>query len=320
MDLLDKKILCELDSNCRQPSAQIAKNVGSSRAVVRYRIKNLEDEGLINAYIAAINLGRLGYSTYKISFRLHTSDEKKIAQFAEYLKSSKNVIHALKTEGAYDVSVSVATKTLQEFDAFMTELKNRFNELIKDYYISMVVKSNIFRLQKLLLGKIPEMKTETYSAREKEIVSIDEQDRKILGVLSNTASIPIIDLAKKTGLTIDVVKYRTKKLVQDEVINKFRMMLDLNKIGLYHYVVLLKIRKATKQEEAKLVEWARMHQSVLYLVKYIGNWDYAINVALKNIDEYTKFIAEFRKEFSEIIDSYETSMNTEIIKLNYCPL
>ena len=319
MDLLDKKILCALDMNCRQSYARIAKQINSSRAVVNYRIKNLEKAGIIRSYITAINLGKLGFNTYKVFFKLHTSNERAIKQFIEHLKASRNVIHCLKTEGAYDVSIAVAVKTIKEFDEFMTDLKNKFNELIKDYYISLVIKSKVFRLQKILLGKKAYIKTESYSGKDTS-TRIDSNDKKLLKILSNNASIHLVDLAKKTKLTVDIAKYRMKKLVQGNIINNFRMMLDFNKMGLYHYVVLLKIRKATKQEEAKLMEWARSHPSVLYLVKYIGNWDYAINVALRNIDEYTEFISAFRKEFSDIIDSYETSMNTEILKLNYCPL
>ena len=39
LDLKDRKILYELDLNCRQSNAQIGKKVGLSRKVVDYRIK-----------------------------------------------------------------------------------------------------------------------------------------------------------------------------------------------------------------------------------------------------------------------------------------
>ena len=42
MDILDKKILCELDMNCRQSASGLQKQSGSSRAVVGYRIANFE--------------------------------------------------------------------------------------------------------------------------------------------------------------------------------------------------------------------------------------------------------------------------------------
>ena len=47
LDLKDRKILYELDSNSRQPLSQIAKKVGLSKEVVNYRIRRLEDQKII---------------------------------------------------------------------------------------------------------------------------------------------------------------------------------------------------------------------------------------------------------------------------------
>jgi len=47
LDLKDRKILYELDLNCRQSNTQIGKKVGLSRKVVEYRIKKMEEEGVI---------------------------------------------------------------------------------------------------------------------------------------------------------------------------------------------------------------------------------------------------------------------------------
>ena len=44
LDLKDRKILYELDLNCRQSNTQIDKKVGLSRKVVEYRIKRMEEE------------------------------------------------------------------------------------------------------------------------------------------------------------------------------------------------------------------------------------------------------------------------------------
>ena len=43
LDLKDRKILYELDLNCRQSNSQIGKKVGLKRDVVAYRIKKLQD-------------------------------------------------------------------------------------------------------------------------------------------------------------------------------------------------------------------------------------------------------------------------------------
>jgi len=47
IDLKDRKILYQLDLNSRQSLTQIGKNVGLKKDVVSYRIKRLQDEGVI---------------------------------------------------------------------------------------------------------------------------------------------------------------------------------------------------------------------------------------------------------------------------------
>ena len=60
LDLKDRKILYQLDLNCRQSNTQIGKKVGLSKEVVNYRIKRMQDFGIINNFWTAINSLKLG--------------------------------------------------------------------------------------------------------------------------------------------------------------------------------------------------------------------------------------------------------------------
>jgi len=66
IDLKDRKILYELDLNCRQSNAQIGKKVGLKRDMVAYRIKRLEQSGIIKNFWTAINTFKLGYLVFRI--------------------------------------------------------------------------------------------------------------------------------------------------------------------------------------------------------------------------------------------------------------
>ena len=55
LDLKDRKILYELDLDARQPLTQIGKKVGLSKDVVSYRMKKLQDEGIIKNYYTVID-------------------------------------------------------------------------------------------------------------------------------------------------------------------------------------------------------------------------------------------------------------------------
>jgi DNA-binding Lrp family transcriptional regulator len=310
MDLIDRKILCCLDADCRTPIAQIAKRLRISRSVAAYRIQQLESQGIIRRYICSINTGSLGYTTYKIYFKIRTGADQ---EFVQHLLASKCVIHCLKTEGAYEYSISVAAKSILELDEFLAEIKSKFRDLIRDYTVSLHVYTKIFKLDKLLLGHA-QLKMEQYASGKD--AQIDEKDKLILRTLAQEANMPLVTIAQKTGLTVDIVKYRLKQL--GPIIISNRIMIDMPKIGYHHYVIMLRTR-ATKPEEEKLVTWCRLKENVLYCSKRIGEFDFEVNAAIKDIDDLNAFLASLKEECGDIIDSHEIIINTKLLKLNYVP-
>ncbi|ENO11770.1 transcriptional regulator [Thermoplasmatales archaeon SCGC AB-539-C06] len=88
IDLKDRKILYQLDSNSRQSLTQIGKNVGLKKDVVSYRIKRLQDEGVIKNFWTAINTFKLGYNVFRIyiNFQYVSSNIKNeiIQHFIDY--------------------------------------------------------------------------------------------------------------------------------------------------------------------------------------------------------------------------------------------
>ena len=319
MDLIDKKILCELDINCRIPLSRMAKKLRIGRNVLDYRIKKLEKERIITNYICSVNLGKLGYKTYKIYCKMRSMTPTREKEFIEFIKTEKRVIHFRKTEGSFDFAFVIASQNVKELDSFLTEIKTKFREILHDYIVSIVVFSKIFKLHKLLLGENREMiKFDKYTEDHKEL-ELDEKDKKILRVLSQEANISLIDLSEKTGFTLDVIKYRVRDLTQ-KIVSSFRIIADMNKIGYFHYVAMLKVRNASSKEEDDLISWCANRKNVMYITKRIGTFDYEINVAITDINDLNSFFSEMKSKFGNIIDSYELIINSELLKLNYLPL
>ncbi|MDD5192184.1 MAG: Lrp/AsnC family transcriptional regulator [Candidatus Nanoarchaeia archaeon] len=319
MDLIDKKILCELDINCRTPLSKMAKKLRIGRNVLDYRIKKLEKEKIITNYICSVNLGKLGYKNHKIYCKMKSMTPAREKEFIEFIKSEKKVINFIKTEGSFDYAFVIASQNIRELDSFLSEVKTKFRDILHDYLVSIVVSSKIFKLHKLLLGEKQEIvKFDKYGEDHKEI-KLDEKDKKILRVLSQEANISLIELAEKTGYTIDVVKHRVKDLTQ-KIVSSFRVIADMNKIGYFHYVIMLKIRNSTLKEEDNLICWCANKKNVIYTTKKIGSFDYEINVAITDINDLNSFLSEMKSKFGNIIDSYELVINSQLLKLNYLPL
>lgn len=315
MDLIDKKIICELDLNCRTPISRIAKKLRIGRNVANYRIKRLEKEGYIKNYISSLNLIPLGYKKYRIYFKIQQFSNQD--KFVDFILKSKNVIHFIKTQGYFDYSITIAVKSIKELDNFLMEIRTKFKDIIKEHHISILIYTKIFKLSKLLLNKHENIFKTKKSLGKKEI-KIDEKDKKILRTLSQNANISLLDLSEKTNLSLDIVKYRLKKL-NNTLINSNRVILDINKLGYYHYIIMLKMNQITSSDQMKLDSWCTKKNNIIFYGKRLGNFDFELSVAIQSIEELNSFFAELKKEFGSLIDSYELIINSELLKLNYMP-
>ena len=319
MDVIDGKIICELDNNCREPISKMAKKLRIGRNVLAYRINKLEEQGIITDYICSINLGKLGYKTYKIYCKISKANERDERDFVNFLVDHKQVIHLLKTEGSYDYAFVIAVKDIRELDGFLTELKDKFRNLLEDSFVSIVVYSRIFKISKLLLGdKEKIIKFEKYNENSDEI-KLDEKDIKILEIISKNANLSVVDISLRTKLSIDIVKYRIKELTKN-LITSYRALPNMNKLGYFHYVILLKIKNSSSKDEHKLVDWCANRRNILYCTKRIGFFDFEINAAITDINDLNDTLADLKKNFAGIISNYELIINSKKIKLNYFPL
>lgn len=254
---------------------------------------------------------------YKLYFKLHANQLQQEEQFVTELVTTKNIITLVKTEGAFDYTAAIVVRTIKDLDEFVTTLKSSYRTLIKDTVITVIVYSNVFKLHKLLLEQQQtQPKLHKYAGEEEKII-LDPSDMLILKALSTNARRTLVELTHKTKLSLDIVKYRLKML-SATLVTAYRAIPSFEKLGYYHYVIMLKLN-ATTQREAKLNEWCLLKTNVLYCTKRIGSFDFEIHAAIKDIDEFTTFITELKKTFNDIIDSYETFLQTKLLKLNYVP-
>jgi len=236
IDVKDRKILYELDLDARQSLTQIGKKVGLKKDVVSYRIKRMQDEGVIRNFWTAIDTFKLGYQVYRIyiNFQYVSSQikDKIIKHFINY----KNVWAVISLKAEIDLDVVVWVKDVFEFYQFWNETLDEFEDYFAKYTFSVYVEAFNYK-KSFLLGDLQEkgdrlLYRTTCSGKP---VTIDEIDYKLLDELAINARIPLIDLTEKLKCSSQTVNYRLKNLLQHGVINAFRVNVDLSKFGLTHY-------------------------------------------------------------------------------------
>jgi DNA-binding Lrp family transcriptional regulator len=315
LDLKDKKILTILDEDSRLSNSQTARKVGLSKPAVEYRLKRFEQNKVVFSYYTVIDFTKLGYSQYKIYFKLQDTTLEEETKIIDYWVKDKNSVWVAQIRGRWDLAVSILAKSNFEFGNTLSKFMNEYSRFILEKDVLLTEYSPIYARRYLTETK----PTEWVYGKPSKIYELDEADTKILKELSTNARINIVDLAEKTKLTRDIVNYRLKKLTKEGIIAQFRCYPNLQVIGVNHYKIIFRTKSFDEQAEKRIKQYVAQHKKATQFLKIIGSWDLEIEFETENEDELYKILNEIRKEFSGIIRDFDILRITETYKYDYFP-
>lgn len=301
LDLVDRKILSELDKNCRIPNSLLAKKVGKSREAVKYRIEQLVAKGVIEKFQVAINPSRLGYLMFKVYLKLENIPDER-EKFFEELKMNRNVYWMGISDGAFDCVFAILSRSVHGFYEEINSLLSRWKELIVSKVIGTMVDTTAYN-KKFFLGE----KDGTYRILAGLYAEniVDSIDAKILSLLADNARIPIAQLSRKVSASIETVRGRIKKMEGIGVIVGYRIAVDLNKLGLEFFKAILYFKSLSLKEEKALYEWMRIHPNSLYYIRSLAPWEAEFEFAVESYQHFNSIIKELRTKFHSVIRNYE---------------
>ena len=111
LDDKDKQIMNLLQKNARISYTHIANMLGISEATVRYRVKNLQDKGVITKFTALLDPKKVGFSTngilmVKIAPEHFEEASKQISELPE-------AYHVFQNTGEHDILAVVHAHDLE---------------------------------------------------------------------------------------------------------------------------------------------------------------------------------------------------------------
>jgi len=299
LDLKDRKILYELDLNCRQSNTQIGKKVGLKKDVVAYRIKKMQDEGIIKNFWTAINTFKLGYNVFRlyINFQYVSSDVKK--EIIQHFINYENVWAVISVKAEIDFDVIIWIKDIHEFYLFWSRTLDRFEDYFAKYVFSMYVEAFNYK-SSYLLNEIENSERLLYRTTcSGKTVEIDEIDYKILNEIAINARIPLIELAEKLGCSSQSINYRIKNLIKHDVIKAFRVNVDLPKLELHKYRLEIYLKDHKKRNA--IWDYLKIKPYCDTLNVAIGWCDLEFEVIVENVDKLSKIMDEIYLKFPKTI-------------------
>ncbi len=133
MDKLDYTILEVISTKAREPLIDIAKQLGSSDKVVAYRIKRLEQLGVIHSYGIQLNFEKLGLHYYKLNLFLKDYSKDRFDALRNFAIAHQNVVFTDESLGGPDFEIELYMKEKQDYYNFLSELRYKFSDIIRDF-------------------------------------------------------------------------------------------------------------------------------------------------------------------------------------------
>ena len=318
LDLKDKRILYELEKNARQSNKEIAKKLGLNVDLVRYRINNLEKEGLIAWHLTFVNFSKLGYTDYGVYFNTHNLTKNKEAFLIEYLSKHNKISYFARLGGKYDFMFGLLATDILDFENLLSGILNQIGQYISNRDIAIRValfhfpKSYLIDTKEII-GKMPSF------GGKIEKIELDEIDKKIIKEMSINARININDLSNKIKVPASTISLRLKKLQKNKIIEGFFTFTRPQAYGYQNNIITISFNNLSKENESIFYGFCKQHPNVVYLIKTVGKWDYELSVEFPDQERFQELLSELREKFHASISNMEFVTIFKDIKYSLYP-
>ena len=154
IDELDFKILNVLANNARIPLAELSRKTKSTIEIVRRRIKNLEEKGIILSYRIAVDFNKLGLEFFKAIIYFRRLSEKDEKEIYEWMRTQPHALYYIRSLAPWEVEFEFAVENYQHFNRLINDLRKRFPHVIRNYeHLIMIEETWMPAYHEMLKGK-----------------------------------------------------------------------------------------------------------------------------------------------------------------------
>jgi len=310
----DKKILYHLDLNAKQSLRTLGKKVGLSKSVVQYRIKRLEERGVIKNYYTFIDYNKLGYTNISIHiiYQYYTPEKEK--EIIDYFINNNKTWFVANVQGKYDLIVMFTVEDMNQFFTFWKQTLKKFRYHFEKAEISFFTRT--IYLPKEYLVETDQQK------REQNILKIvhstkniiQDIDFKILKEISLKPREPLTNLAEKYDMSSVTIANRIRNLEKKEIIKGYKINMDYTKLGMQLFNVQYKLKNYDNLNN--IIKYAIKNPHLISISEVIGNCDLSLNYHMPDYSSLHPIINNLIKTFPKDIKNRITTSYPTIYKNN----
>jgi Lrp/AsnC family leucine-responsive transcriptional regulator len=204
----------------------------------------------------------------------------------------------------------VVVKNVKEFEKIFFE----FNSLFGRYILKQVAVAH-GKVDVISRSYLPEKPGTCIEWFEKyEPLVFDAEEKKILHLLGSNSRMRIKDMSKKIGINPKTLVSKIKRLEQNGTIARYRLQLDVSKLGLQFYKVIVHLKDYSEKKDRELTEYCRELGNIFHYERKIGSWPLELEMDVESYEETEKIMYSMKERFSEFIERYELLLIKEETK------
>jgi DNA-binding Lrp family transcriptional regulator len=239
MDEIDLQILQNLMRHSRTPYREIGASIGISVSSVHKRIKKLEEDNVIQAYIATPSWNAINYLIVTISGRANV---KSLDLLSNEVGNHENTFSCVIASGKFFYATGYLRDItgLQEYSSFVTKAAKMENPTI-----------GIMNLDYI-------------TAPDYHLTTLDY---KILKSLYRDARKPIADIAEDIGISAKTVKKRIDNMVENRLVD---FGVEWSLIGENNFMTDFRITLEDSMDTQSVIRhlYTKYSDNVIYIVHY----------------------------------------------------
>ena len=126
LDKFDRAILNHLQTDGRISNVDLANSVSLSESACLRRVRSLEEDGLIEGYVALLNQDKAGLSgDVFVHIGLHREEQSELAAFESAIQNIPEVMECYLMTGEFDYLLRVVVRNMADFERLHKESLTR---------------------------------------------------------------------------------------------------------------------------------------------------------------------------------------------------
>jgi len=320
LDMLDRKILFELDRDPLQSFSSIARRVEAPKSTVNSRLRRLFETGIIREIIPVVDVDKLGFGVYLVNLRLHEVDSEAYNRIIGFLVEHPNIAWVVRCRGPWTIMIAIFARDLGHYTRVLMEVADACHHKLKSYDTFIVYEKYILGQRYLLIA---DRYTDFVFDDSRiyidgsDVKELNEEDYLILERIRENARDSASFIARQLDLPQQTVVKRISRLKQLHVIKKYQPVFDPNKMGYEWHEVFIRFKNLTEARRRNFVNVIHSIPEVIHINLCVGNWDANFELHVRNESEFEYVYSEVKEDFDHIIQKDDHIVIEEEYKFSF---